>query len=215
VKFNLRYATWALALAVVVTFSSQPGAASQSEQGQEHGRGHDKKDAANQNNANNPHYQQGIRDGQDDRANNRGHQYRSESREGSDRSAYQAGYDQAYRAPYSQDRRDRRYGNDRDGNRQNRQPENGQYGAIYGNRQGGNNQYARFANQASETGRQDGYSQGLGDRNNGHSNRPTSHGYYTDGDHGYNSSMGPKAQYTAAYRQGYLQGYAQGYGQRH
>ena len=85
-------------------------------------------------------------------------------------------------------------------------------GYGYPNRGYGNYGYGNYAGQAQSIGYQDGYQQGLGDRNNGHSFRPTQHGYYSDGSHGYSSSMGVnKSQYAASYRQAYMQGYQAGY----
>jgi hypothetical protein len=71
-----------------------------------------------------------------------------------------------------------------------------------------------MGNQPYKIGYNDGYQQGLGDKNNGHSFRPTQHGYYSDGDHGYSSVWGDKNQYKAQYRQGYLAGYQRGYNGR-
>jgi len=87
------------------------------------------------------------------------------------------------------------------------------YGYGYPNNRGyGNNGYGNYGGQAQSIGYQDGYQQGLGDLNNGHSFRPTQHGYYSDGTHGYSSAMGVnKSQYKAAYRQAYMQGYQAGY----
>ena len=65
-KMNVVHAVWAFALAVAV-LGTPTVIAAQSEQGLEHGRGHDK----DNDNANNSNYQQGWNHGQDDRANNR------------------------------------------------------------------------------------------------------------------------------------------------
>jgi hypothetical protein len=95
-KFKVRHAIWAVALAIAFTMVGAPKlAAYQSEQGLEHGRGHNK-NAQDNNDQNNPNYQQGWRDAQDDRKNNRPHQYRAHSDNDNDRNAYESGYNQGY-----------------------------------------------------------------------------------------------------------------------
>src|SRR5882724_4656778 len=81
-KLNVRKATWALAFAVgIATVGAPQFVAAQSEQGMEHGRGHDKdkhdqgnnnnnhnhNDYSNNANASNRFYQQGQSQGQYDR----------------------------------------------------------------------------------------------------------------------------------------------------
>ena len=102
-KLNLRSAAWGLAAAFAIAILGAPSfAAAQSEQGMEHGRGHNKnkhgedRDEDNNAYANNRFFQQGVTQGQSDRANNRSRKYRTQPRNGDDRQAYQAGYDQGY-----------------------------------------------------------------------------------------------------------------------
>src|SRR4051794_16611713 len=85
----------------IATLGSPSFAAAQSEQGMEHGRGHkdkhqDDRDNQNKAYANNKFFQQGLSHGQSDRANNRASKYHSNPRNGNDRQAYRAGYDQGY-----------------------------------------------------------------------------------------------------------------------
>lgn len=154
-------------------------------------------------------YQDGFRKGQQDRVHNRGYKLPNSGRRWEDQ-AYREAYTRGYRKGYG-------YGRDGDNDRDDGVPYRrnpGQYGQP-GYPAGG--QYPNGgvnASQPYQTGYNDGYQQGLGDRNNGHSSRPTAHGYYSDGDHGYSSAWGPKAQYTAQYRQGYLAGYQRGYSGR-
>jgi hypothetical protein len=170
--------------------------AAQSEQGLEHGRGHDKNDKNKDNDyANNSNYQQGWTHGQDDRANNRPRRYRVRPNNDADRRAYESGYDQGYQT----------YGSGQSG-------QYGQYGrpsqnGPYGNRPYGNN----VQGVAYNNGRQEGMRYGLADRNNGHSNRPTFSSTYQNGTSGYNSSYGSETAYKNAFREGYRAGYAQGY----
>ena len=59
-QLNLRHAVWTLALAFTVAVLGTPTmVAAQSEQGLEHGRGHDKNNDWDRDNANNSSYQQG------------------------------------------------------------------------------------------------------------------------------------------------------------
>lgn len=187
-KLNLRHAVWALALVFTVSVLSVPtiAAAYQSEQGLEHGRGHDK-DKDNDN-ANNSNYQQGWNHGQDDRANHRARRYRVRPDNDVDRRAYESGYNQGY---------------------QGNGPYKGQYGQYgpKGNRPYGNN----IQGVAYNNGFQNGLGYGQADRNNGHSNRPTYSSTYQNGTKGYNSSYGSQTAYKNAFREGYRAGYAQGY----
>src|ERR1043165_1079012 len=85
-KLNLRNASWGLATVFAFAILATPAHAFayQSEQGMEHGRGHDKdKRNGNENddraaNTNNRFYNQGLNQGQYDREHNRGRKYRSE-----------------------------------------------------------------------------------------------------------------------------------------
>jgi hypothetical protein len=190
-KLNLRSATWGLATVFAMASFAVPGlVAAQSEQGMEHGRGHNKdnkdnRDEYNNENANNKFFQQGLSQGQTDRANNRGRKYRSRPRNTNDRQAYQSGYDQGYTNYNNQ------YG---------QHNLNGQYGQ-YGN---SNN------NPGFRMGSQDGTNDGRSDRAAG---RPLQYGPgYNHPDRGYNNSYGDKNAYKQQYLLGYQQGYQQAYG---
>ena len=192
-RFNARHATWAFALAVAVTVVGTPklGAAYQSEQGLEHGQGHDKNKNDKNRDTDNSNYRLGWDHGQEDRTNNRARQYRSRPDNDADRNAYESGYNQGYQNG------GRQYGqNDR-----------------AGTGQSGNVQYGRYGGEAGRIGYQDGMNDGQTDRRTGHSNRPTQGDNYKHASRGYNSSFGSLSQYKAAYRQAYLQAYPQGYQQ--
>jgi hypothetical protein len=191
---------WVVGLAIALMVTMTPkSAVAQSQQGLEHGRGHDK-NKWNRNTAN-ADYQRGMREGQDDRSNRRNHQYRWNNNNGGDRSAYQAGYDAGYRnANGGQYNGNGQYGN-------------GQYGnGQYGNGQyNGNNNGQYGGNVAAQMGAQDGMNDGRQDRQTGHSNRPTQGDNYRNALRGYNSSFGGENQYKAMYRQAYVPSYQRGY----
>src|SRR6185369_776863 len=97
---NVRQGFWILALAVMLTTFGIPTLRAQSQEGLEHGRGHNKdRDHGHDNDRNdnaynnNARYQQGMNEGQNDRQQNRPRRYRFNSRNDQDRQAYQAGYD--------------------------------------------------------------------------------------------------------------------------
>lgn len=153
-------------------------------------------------------FQDGFRKGQQDRVHNRGFKLPNGGKHWEDR-AYREAYERGYRKGYG-------YGRDGDNDRDDgvayrRNPGYGNGGYGYP----GGGQYGvpgpMNANTPQQMGYQDGYQQGLGDRNNGHSFRPTTHGYYSDGDHGYSSAWGSKGQYQQIYRQAYMNGYQRGY----
>jgi hypothetical protein len=136
-------------------------------------------------------YQNGLRDGQNDRAHNR----RAHPRHDDNR-AYMNGY----RAGYGQ------YGarrNDRDAD------------DAYG--RGGRGPYGNggYGQNAQQTGYNNGYQEGmrygLADRNNGHSYRPTYSDTYKHGSAGYTSAYGDKGLYKSGFQQGYRAGYDRGY----
>jgi hypothetical protein len=190
-KLNLRHAVWALALAFTVTVLGAPtiAAAYQSEQGLEHGRGHDKNDNNKDNDdANNPNYQQGWNHGQEDRDNHRALRYRVHPNNDADRRAYELGYNHGYQGNTTYQGRYDQHG--RPGDRQ------------YGN---------DVQRMAYNNGFQTGLDYGRADRNNRHSNRPTYSSTYQKGTSGYNSSMGSQTAYKNAFREGYRAGYAKGY----
>jgi hypothetical protein len=114
-------------------------------------------------------------------------------REGDDRVAFRNGYTQGYREVNAGYRNGGYYG-----------VGNGGYGNSGG--------YGNYGfNAAHQYGYQDGFNDGQGDRNNGHSFRPTHDGNYKHADRGYDSRFGNRDEYKAAYRQAYEQGYQQGY----
>lgn len=210
-KLQLRRAVWALALAFTMAVLVTPLiVTAQSEQGLEHGRGHDKSDQVKDsdgNSANSSSYQQGWNHGQEDRANNRVRLYHVRFDNDRDRRAYESGYDQGYQGngTYQGQNghypdRNAEYG--RDGQR------NEPYrNRTYGNGPSGNN----LPNVAYNNGFQTGMGYGQADRNNGHSNRPTYSSTYQIGTKGYNSSYGSQTAYKNSFRQGYQAGYARGY----
>jgi hypothetical protein len=217
-KLNVRKATWALAFAVGIAAAGSPHfLAAQSEQGMEHGKGHDKdkhdqgnndkdkhdqgnnndnrNDYSNTANASNRFFQQGVSQGQYDRQKNRGRKYRSNPRDGNDRQAYQSGYDQGY---------------------SNNQNTYGQYSqnsqhaqnGVFGNTQYGNNNN----NPGFRMGSQDGTNDGRSDRAAG---RPLKYGPgYNHPDRGYNNSYGDKNAYQQQYKVGYQQAYQQAFNGR-
>jgi hypothetical protein len=197
-KLNLRAAVWGLATAFAVATLATPAQAfAQSEQGMEHGRGHDKdKRNGNENddhqaNANNRFYNQGLNQGQYDREHNHGRKYRTTPRDDNDRQAYRAGYDQGYNSYNGQ--------NDP-------YPRNGQYGQY------GQNRADQYDNPGFRAGSQFGSTDGHNDRVAG---RAWKYGSgYTHSDRGYNSRFGDKNAYRQQYQLGYQQGYQQAYGNR-
>lgn len=64
---------------------------------------------------------------------------------------------------------------------------------------------------ALATGFNDGYREGLKDGHAGHRNDPTGESRYDSGDHGYDSSYGPKDRYKLRYRDAFIQGYERGF----
>ena len=59
-----------------------------------------------------------------------------------------------------------------------------------------------------------GLESGRDDRRDGKSFDPNRHAHYRDGDSGYHSSYGSKAEYQREYRSAWMRGYEQGYGRR-
>src|ERR1051325_7917098 len=109
-KFNLRNAMWVFGLAIALMVTMSPmSAVAQSEQGLEHGKGHNKNKWNR--NTDNAEYQRGLREGQNDRSNRRNRQYRWNNNNDDDRSAYQAGYDAGYRNANGRYNGNGQYGN--------------------------------------------------------------------------------------------------------
>lgn len=124
-------------------------------------------------------------------------------RENDDRIAYRNGYTRGYREVRSAGY----YGDgDHDG-------DDG-YNRGGRGRWGGGTGYAYGMSSAQQFGSQDGYNDGLRDRQTGHSFRPTHDSNYKHADRGYDPRFGNKNQYKAYYRQAYQQGYQQGYNAR-
>ena len=185
---TLRPAVWTLAMAsaLAITVTPNLAVAFQSTQGMEYGRGPDQGGNREWGNgySNNPHYQQGIKQGQADAAKNRERRYRFQSKNDADRRAYEAGYDQGYRD----------YNRNADNN------------ARYGQ----NGQNGRSSSLAAQAGSQDGWNDGHKDRQTGHSNRPTKGDNYKNATRGFTGGAGQTA-YKADYRQAYVPAYQQGY----
>ncbi len=154
-------------------------------------------------------YQQGLRDGREDREDRRWPSIRRRNWDDqTDRDAYVAGYRAGYGPGYS------RWGdNDND--------EDDGHGYGYGWHdpddrwgRGGYGWYGGYdqvRRQAYSVGYQDGLNDGAKDWRTGHSNRPTQGDNYKHADRGYNSSYGNKQAYKDEYRAGYTQGYQRGY----
>jgi hypothetical protein len=154
-------------------------------------------------------YQDGFRDGQNDRAHNRGFQIRNRHwNDRNDRDAYASGY----RNGYGQGN----YGNGYPGRGGYGYPGQGGYGYPGGNNGRGGGWYggSQGQGQAYNIGYQDGLRHGSQDRNTGHSFRPTHDDDFRNADRGYNSSFGNKQDYKNQYRNGYQNGYNRGYNGR-
>jgi hypothetical protein len=130
-------------------------------------------------------YQQGVRDGHEDREHGRAWRIRDRRWDDrDDRDAYIAGYRAGFGSP--------EYGF--------RDPDDHYYGR-------------RYQNQAYNFGFEDGLRIGRQDRFGGHSFRPTHGDRYDDADRGYDRSFGDKDNYKNTYRSGYMAGYQRGYNQ--
>ena len=192
---NLRQGLWIVALAVMFTMFGAPTAArAQSQEGMEHGQGHNKdnhRNNADRNDndrydndryANNSSYQQGLQQGQSDRQRNRQRQYHYKSYGNQDRQAYAAGYDRGYES----------------------------WNGLRGER--GNDQFGRNTNPGFRMGYTDGSTDG---QNDSRLNKQQKYGLgYKHPDRGYVSGYGDKDSYKQQYRAGYEQGYNEGYGRR-
>jgi len=190
-RINLRQGFWILALTVLFTTFGVPTLArAQSQEGMEHGRGHDKdRDHGHDNDRddnngynNNARYQQGLNEGQNDRQRYHARRYRFNSNNDQDRRAYQAGYDRGYES----------------------------WNGLRGDR--GNDQFGRNSNPGFRMGYTDGSTDGQNDRR---LSKQQKYGLgYKHPDRGYVSSYGDKDSYKQQYRAGYEQGYNEGYGRR-
>ena len=201
-----RNTAWIFALAIALTVIGTPQPlVAQSEQGMEHGRGHNKDGRGHdQDNdfSKNPNYQRGFSQGQKDGFRNRDKHSSARLNNDWDRRAYQAGYDKGFedgRTQYTSRANDGSYRRGGPYGRSGQNSQNGQYGQYGTN------------NQAAQMGAQDGLNDGRTDRATGHSNRPTQGDNYKNGLRGYNSSFGGENAYKAAYRQAYGPAYQQGY----
>src|SRR4051812_8643502 len=176
-KLSLRALAWGTALVFAAMLAVPTKTfAYQSQQGMEHGRGHDKDNRTgndsddNNANKNNHFYNQGLNQGQYDREHHRGRKYHSNPRDANDRQAYRTGYDRGYNSYNAQ--------NDP-------YPRNGQSGQ-YG--QDRNGEYANGNNAGFRTGSQYGATDGQNDRAAG---RPWKYGSgYARSDRGYNTNYG-------------------------
>ena len=197
-KLNLRQATWALSMAIALALFGAPNFADafQSQEGLEHGRGHDQ----DRDYTRNRNYQLGLNDGREDGARNRDRRYRLRTNNDADRRAYQAGYDQGY-----QDARRGGYDRDRDRNYNGPNGPSGQYGR--------NVPYGNINNLAAQAGAQDGLNDGRKDRATGHSNRPTEGDNYRSATRGFPGGDG-ETDYKATYRQAYVPAYQRGYNEQ-
>ena len=146
-------------------------------------------------------YQQGYREGQQDRTygNQRAHNHAWANN--NDAQAYAAGY----RDGYSSAQANGRWGGYPAG------AYNSGYYGQYPNGAYGGRGYGDIRRQAEQIGYQDGLNDGRSDRNTGHSFRPTHDDNYKHADRGYSSAMGNKQEYKDTYRQGYERGYNEGY----
>ena len=142
-------------------------------------------------------FRDGYRQGQWDARQGRRSDWddRCQYRENDDRVAFRNGYIQGYREINAGYRRGDGDGDEDDG--------------YYGGGRGGYGAYG--FNAARQYGFQDGFNDGRGDRNNGHSFRPTHDRNYRHADRGYDTRFGNVNEYKASYRQAYEQGYQQGY----
>jgi hypothetical protein len=155
-------------------------------------------------------YNNGFRDGQNDREHGRSWHPRHSEQD----------YMNGYRAGYGRNGgwQGRRDDHDRDDDRY--RGGNNPYGGPYRNPNGtyGNYPYGRGGSNiqsvAYNNGFQEGLRYGAADRNNGHSNRPTYSSTYQNGSSGYSSAMGDKMTYKRAFQQGYQAGYQRGYNGR-
>jgi hypothetical protein len=168
-------------------------------------------------------YQQGYREGQEDRAHGSQVPHNHTWKNNSDAGAYAAGYRDGYNNGrtgnwsnnngWGQNGRsgDNDRWHDRDHDRWRNQ---GNWGNNNG-RWNNSGSYGNVMRQAQQVGYRDGVNDGQHDRSTGHSFRPTQDDNYKNADRGYTSSYGDKQQYKNAYRQGYEQGYQQGYNGGH
>jgi hypothetical protein len=195
-----------LALAVGVLFLLSSASFAQAPWwGQNNGWGY-------QNDKDRREYNNGYRDGSNDRSHGRSWHPRHSEQD----------YMNGYRAGYGsngggwQGRRDNDHDRDDAYRGNNGNWGNGQYGnGPYNNGPYRNGQYGNNAQGlAYNNGYQTGMNYGAADRNNGHSYRPTYSSTYQNGTSGYNSSMGSQTAYKNAFRQGYQAGYDAGFNSR-
>ncbi|HVZ15899.1 MAG TPA: hypothetical protein VG897_02190 [Terriglobales bacterium] len=157
-------------------------------------------------NQNSSAYQQGYREGIEDRNHGNRVAHNHTWKNNDDAQAYAAGYSAGYNNGSAA--ANNGWGRDRDWdrNRRNGYGNNGYPTGAYGA-----NGYGNAGRQAQQVGYQDGLNDGRKDRSTGHSFRPTEGDNYKDADRGYSSSFGDKQAYKDTYRRGYEQGYQQGY----
>jgi hypothetical protein len=171
-------------------------------------------------------YQDGVRFGEDARAQGYRYDYKNSedyrrADRGYDRSMgehddfqknYRNGYKTGYNDGYNGRRNSGYYGNDQ-GSRNygydpySRDPRSDPYGG-YGN---GRNRYG-YTGGAQDFGYRDGRIIGEKDRRNGKEFRPEKNENYEDANHGYRREFGNKNFYKEQYRQAFVQGYEEAYG---
>jgi hypothetical protein len=169
-KFDVRKAILASALAFAVIVFGSPklfGAYPGQDQNQTGGS------------TNNSLYQQGLSNGQEDRANNRPHQYRMHPDNDADRHAYESGYDQGFQNQNSDNANNSLY----------------QQGLSNGQEDGANNRSHQYRlhpdNDADRRAYESGYDQGF--QNNSRSG--TNRGQDRDANGNYNGQNGQYGQY--------------------
>jgi len=172
-------------------------------------------------------YQDGVRYGEDARAQGYRYDYRSEDYRRADRGydpsmgehddfqkSYRNGYKAGYNDGFNGRRNSQYYGYDQ-GSRNNGYdpyspgPRNNPY-------PGNDNGYGRgrygYTGGAQDFGYRDGTMMGERDRRNGKDFRPEKNESYEHADHGYRREFGNKNYYKAEYRRAFVQGYQESYG---
>jgi hypothetical protein len=160
-------------------------------------------------------YQDGLRQGSEDRSRRAGYNFRNRDWQQGDRGynksmgargQYKQGYRDGYERGY-QEAFNGRNGRNGDWGRDRRDTGNGYPNGGYG----GYNPNL-LVQSAQANGRTDGVYYGQRDRQNGNSARPTDAKGYRDADHGYDRNLGSKADFQRIYREEFIRGYQQGYG---
>lgn len=169
-------------------------------------------------------YQDGVRYGEDARAQGYRHNYQSEDYRRADRGydrsmgehddfqkdyrkGYKTGYDDGFNGRRSSEYNGYDLGSGNNGyDPYSRDPRNGPYGG-YGN---GRGRYG-YAGGAQDFGYRDGRLMGEKDRRSRKDFRPEKNENYEHADHGYRREFGSKNSYKEQYRQAFVQGYQDAY----